>query len=76
MSSGGEIAGPVDDVQSCRGCAHAASFGGLVARVFSRPCNVLANSINRSSETMKKWSKPAFQNMRYGFEINLYVKVR
>jgi coenzyme PQQ precursor peptide PqqA len=25
---------------------------------------------------MKKWSKPKFQNMRYGFEINLYVKVR
>jgi coenzyme PQQ precursor peptide PqqA len=75
MSSDGEIAGPVDDVQSCRGCAHAASFDGLVARVFSRP-GVLAKSTNRSSETMKKWSKPAFQNMRYGFEINLYVKVR
>jgi coenzyme PQQ precursor peptide PqqA len=25
---------------------------------------------------MKKWSKPSFQNMRYGFEINLYVRVR
>ncbi|MCP3868156.1 MAG: pyrroloquinoline quinone precursor peptide PqqA [Gammaproteobacteria bacterium] len=25
---------------------------------------------------MKKWSKPAFENLRYGFEINLYVKVR
>jgi coenzyme PQQ precursor peptide PqqA len=25
---------------------------------------------------MKKWSKPEFQNLRYGFEINLYVKVR
>jgi len=25
---------------------------------------------------MKKWSKPSFQNMRYGFEINLYVTVR
>ncbi|MDJ0740019.1 MAG: pyrroloquinoline quinone precursor peptide PqqA [Gammaproteobacteria bacterium] len=27
--------------------------------------------------TMKKtWTKPEFQNLRYGFEINLYVKVR
>jgi coenzyme PQQ precursor peptide PqqA len=26
--------------------------------------------------TMKKWSKPEFQNLRYGFEINLYVTVR
>jgi len=25
---------------------------------------------------MKTWSKPEFQNLRYGFEINLYVKVR
>ncbi|MCU7931046.1 MAG: pyrroloquinoline quinone precursor peptide PqqA [Candidatus Thiodiazotropha sp. (ex Codakia rugifera)] len=25
---------------------------------------------------MTKWSKPTFQNLRYGFEINLYVKVR
>ncbi|MCM8855718.1 MAG: pyrroloquinoline quinone precursor peptide PqqA [Candidatus Thiodiazotropha sp. (ex Lucinoma kastoroae)] len=25
---------------------------------------------------MNKWSKPTFQNLRYGFEINLYVKVR
>jgi len=25
---------------------------------------------------MKKWCKPTFHNMRYGFEINLYVKVR
>jgi coenzyme PQQ precursor peptide PqqA len=25
---------------------------------------------------MKKWSKPRFQNLRYGFEINLYVTVR
>ncbi|MES9923779.1 MAG: pyrroloquinoline quinone precursor peptide PqqA [Candidatus Thiodiazotropha endolucinida] len=25
---------------------------------------------------MHKWSKPMFQNMRFGFEINLYVKVR
>jgi len=24
----------------------------------------------------KKWSKPEFQNLRYGFEINLYVTVR
>lgn len=27
-------------------------------------------------DTMKTWSKPEFQNLRYGFEINLYVKVR
>ncbi|PVV05894.1 MAG: coenzyme PQQ precursor peptide PqqA [gamma proteobacterium symbiont of Ctena orbiculata] len=26
--------------------------------------------------TMHKWSKPRYQNLRYGFEINLYVKVR
>ncbi|MBW9265617.1 MAG: pyrroloquinoline quinone precursor peptide PqqA [Candidatus Thiodiazotropha sp. (ex. Lucinisca nassula)] len=26
--------------------------------------------------TMHKWSKPMYQNMRFGFEINLYVKVR
>ncbi|MET0062356.1 MAG: pyrroloquinoline quinone precursor peptide PqqA [Candidatus Thiodiazotropha endolucinida] len=25
---------------------------------------------------MHKWSKPMFQNMRFGLEINLYVKVR
>ncbi|MES9945879.1 pyrroloquinoline quinone precursor peptide PqqA [gamma proteobacterium symbiont of Ctena orbiculata] len=25
---------------------------------------------------MHKWSKPRYQNLRYGFEINLYVKVR
>ena len=25
---------------------------------------------------MKTWTKPAFENLRYGFEINLYVKVR
>ncbi|MES9811816.1 MAG: pyrroloquinoline quinone precursor peptide PqqA [Candidatus Thiodiazotropha endolucinida] len=25
---------------------------------------------------MHKWSKPMYQNMRFGFEINLYVKVR
>ncbi|MCU7861129.1 MAG: pyrroloquinoline quinone precursor peptide PqqA [Candidatus Thiodiazotropha sp. (ex Lucinoma kastoroae)] len=25
---------------------------------------------------MNKWSKPTFQNLRYGFEINLYVKFR
>ncbi|MCB1789531.1 MAG: pyrroloquinoline quinone precursor peptide PqqA [Gammaproteobacteria bacterium] len=25
---------------------------------------------------MKTWIKPEFQNLRYGFEINLYVKVR
>ncbi|MBT3045772.1 MAG: pyrroloquinoline quinone precursor peptide PqqA [gamma proteobacterium symbiont of Ctena orbiculata] len=25
---------------------------------------------------MQKWSKPRYQDLRYGFEINLYVKVR
>ncbi|MES9919310.1 MAG: pyrroloquinoline quinone precursor peptide PqqA [Candidatus Thiodiazotropha sp.] len=25
---------------------------------------------------MHKWSKPMYQNMRFGFEINLYVEVR
>ncbi|MCB0257480.1 MAG: pyrroloquinoline quinone precursor peptide PqqA [Anaerolineae bacterium] len=30
----------------------------------------------RRIESMKTWTKPAFQNLRYGFEINLYVKVR
>ncbi|MES9970433.1 MAG: pyrroloquinoline quinone precursor peptide PqqA [Candidatus Thiodiazotropha sp.] len=25
---------------------------------------------------MHKWSKPGYQDLRYGFEINLYVKVR
>ncbi|MES9826667.1 MAG: pyrroloquinoline quinone precursor peptide PqqA [Candidatus Thiodiazotropha sp.] len=25
---------------------------------------------------MHKWSKPMYQNMRFGFEINLYVNVR
>ncbi|MCB1875860.1 MAG: pyrroloquinoline quinone precursor peptide PqqA [Chromatiales bacterium] len=25
---------------------------------------------------MKRWIKPAFKNLRYGFEINLYVMVR
>ena len=28
------------------------------------------------TNTMKTWSKPEFRNLRYGFEINLYVKVR
>ncbi|MCB1622520.1 MAG: pyrroloquinoline quinone precursor peptide PqqA [Thiothrix sp.] len=27
-------------------------------------------------KTMKKWSKPAFREMRYGFEINLYIMNR
>ncbi|MEW8328117.1 MAG: pyrroloquinoline quinone precursor peptide PqqA [Candidatus Thiodiazotropha sp.] len=25
---------------------------------------------------MQKWSKPRYQDLRYGFEINLYAKVR
>ncbi|PUB81826.1 MAG: pyrroloquinoline quinone precursor peptide PqqA [gamma proteobacterium symbiont of Ctena orbiculata] len=25
---------------------------------------------------MQKWSKPRYQDLRYGFEINLYIKVR
>lgn len=31
---------------------------------------------NVENSMMKKWSKPKFENLRYGFEINLYVKVR
>jgi len=38
-----------------------------------RPCRAFAK---RGVSTMKTWSKPAFENLRYGFEINLYVKVR
>ncbi|TXH71930.1 MAG: pyrroloquinoline quinone precursor peptide PqqA [Thiothrix sp.] len=22
---------------------------------------------------MKKWTKPSYKNLRYGFEINLYI---
>ncbi|QKT02688.1 pyrroloquinoline quinone precursor peptide PqqA [Ectothiorhodospiraceae bacterium 2226] len=33
-------------------------------------------SFNRRSLVMKRWSRPKFENLRYGFEINLYVKVR
>ncbi|MCB1621951.1 MAG: pyrroloquinoline quinone precursor peptide PqqA [Thiothrix sp.] len=25
---------------------------------------------------MKKWTKPSFKEMRYGFEINLYIMNR
>jgi coenzyme PQQ precursor peptide PqqA len=46
----------------------------------SRPGTGLQSKFPHNSQTggwdMKKWSKPKFQNMRYGFEINLYVKVR
>ena len=37
---------------------------------------VTAAANQRRIESMKTWTKPAFQNLRYGFEINLYVKVR
>ncbi|MBT2990277.1 MAG: pyrroloquinoline quinone precursor peptide PqqA [Candidatus Thiodiazotropha sp. (ex Ctena orbiculata)] len=34
--------------------------------------------MNRIGErySMQKWSKPRYQDLRYGFEINLYIKVR
>jgi coenzyme PQQ precursor peptide PqqA len=38
--------------------------------------NVLPRPENVENSMMKKWSKPKFENLRYGFEINLYVKVR
>ena len=39
-----------------------------------RPNPVL---LQLETNTMRKtWTKPEFQNLRYGFEINLYVKVR
>jgi coenzyme PQQ precursor peptide PqqA len=36
----------------------------------------LCHNPRTGGRDMKKWSKPKFQNLRYGFEINLYVKVR
>ena len=36
----------------------------------------LATKLLTGGPDMKKWSKPGFQNMRYGFEINLYIKAR
>ena len=44
----------------------------VVTRKFDRK----QDSPQLETNTMKTWSKPEFQNLRYGFEINLYVKVR
>lgn len=30
----------------------------------------------KRSDVMKKWTRPEFRNLRYGFEINLYVRTR
>lgn len=48
--------------------------GGL--RTLSGTSRVLSAPKHKPEDEMKKWSKPSFQNMRYGFEINLYVTVR
>jgi coenzyme PQQ precursor peptide PqqA len=51
--------------------------GGAGSRVRRRALPSLESTPHETEErSMKTWSKPAFEDLRLGFEINLYINNR